>query len=120
MKERDALLEVERLGRQVLDQLDRTNVLHGECNSDCDNSEECDKITTVKAECPKCGEKFDVDSECSNVFECTASCTADIDLDLPDEEQETLRSLRLALVQLDLARAAERERFDDPMYGVTK
>ncbi len=108
MNELDALKEVERLAREIVGQLDNTmNVLHGECDSDCGNSEECGKTTTVEAVCPKCSEKFDVESECAGIFECNSTCTADIALDLPDEEQETLRQMSLALVQLDLARAKD-------------
>ncbi len=103
-----ALLEVERIVREILDSFDGAH-LTGECDTECGNSDECRKISTVAATCPKCGDKFDVESECDGMLECSSTCTADVEVDLQDEDTERLRCLRLALVALDLARTYDGE-----------
>ncbi len=104
-----AIAEVERLARELVEKLG--GKLSGECQTECCGSQECGSMVTIEATCPKCAEKFEVEGQCDADVECHEECESEIEVDVPSE----VNDLRLALVQLDLAREAikpDLDRFD--------
>jgi hypothetical protein len=101
-----ALRQVELLARLVVARLEHGHMT-GECDAECGGSRECPNEVTGQEKCPKCGEMVDFSTHCDALVECDDVCNNDITLELEDDDNALLRELRLALVQLDIARSNE-------------
>lgn len=104
MTELEALKEVERLARECL--ADFNGKLEGECDGEYHVYETCDNEVTISERC-ECGKMVEIDFQCDAVLEHDEPCEKTVSLEPDADTQEHLRELRLALVQLDLARAKE-------------
>jgi len=98
------LLEVERAVRAVLSE---TVFAEAHCGAEFEGVGKCRARQTKATECPKCGDTVSIDFDCDAEVACDAHCDTDVEVavDLSDE----FRDLRLALVQLDLARERAKE-----------
>ncbi len=99
-----ALRHVEQLARIVVARLEHST-LTGDCSAECDREIHCGKHHAGYVACEKCKAEVKYDFYCDNDVHCDAVCNADVSVDVDDTDAALLRDLRLALVQLDIARS---------------
>jgi len=99
-----AMAEVEKLARELLDELESGITFEHECDHVCHNQEDKRCGANIKVKCP-CGKVHDVECDNEVSFVCDERCGGNAELTFDDSDISIATKLRLALVQLDIERA---------------